>query len=430
MQKRKTNVILAGAVMAALPISAYSAVNVNYTIDPNVSNFLLTSSASPGTFVSLASVTGASYNATNNTLTIPQGYDFVFGVDGQVSGTSTAHSLPAQGISEFGIGLNNSNASIASVSTGGAGNTAGTPIGGYYSGGNPVYATIFKGDVSFGPEISATGGVATNTAIGDGSTATDIKQTNTAALTYGSSAPALMATYIEFDTTGTAGTDVISIAGVAGSTSFTYTSASATKTLTITGDGGTSNVSSGTALTVIVSPSTTGATTQNIISLTTSTPSTYGSALNGLTVNGSSAAGYAVTSETITATNKAYAPVTWNVAPTSGTEAYALKLSSSSEDTNLIADINAQSATDGGIVASAVGGIYSTPFSGYDIVITEPGSINTSALTNLGFDLSQTTDGSGITVTGVAAVPEPATAAGLVIGAAGLLLGRRKGRTA
>jgi hypothetical protein len=44
----------------------------------------------------------------------------------------------------------------------------------------------------------------------------------------------------------------------------------------------------------------------------------------------------------------------------------------------------------------------------------------------LGVDFSSDSTTTGVTVTDVAAVPEPASAAGILLGAAGLLLGRRK----
>jgi hypothetical protein len=61
----------------------------------------------------------------------------------------------------------------------------------------------------------------------------------------------------------------------------------------------------------------------------------------------------------------------------------------------------------------------------YDVVIGIP-SVN-GGTSVLGLDLTQDTNlPAGLTVTDIAAVPEPASAAGLLIGASGLLLGRRK----
>jgi hypothetical protein len=61
----------------------------------------------------------------------------------------------------------------------------------------------------------------------------------------------------------------------------------------------------------------------------------------------------------------------------------------------------------------------------YDVVIGIP-SVN-GGTSVLGLDLTQDTNlPAGLTVTDIGAVPEPASAAGLLIGASGLLLGRRK----
>jgi len=64
-------------------------------------------------------------------------------------------------------------------------------------------------------------------------------------------------------------------------------------------------------------------------------------------------------------------------------------------------------------------------FPTYDIFLLTTGNPATTA-TNLGLDLSGETGVGGLNVTNVAAVPEPASAAGILLGATGLLLGRRK----
>jgi len=82
------------------------------------------------------------------------------------------------------------------------------------------------------------------------------------------------------------------------------------------------------------------------------------------------------------------------------------------------------------VVASAVTGVYTTLFPGYEVLLTESPGVSSSS--ELEFDFSSTGEQDsavpGLVLTGVAAVPEPATAAGVVMGAAGLLLGRRKNR--
>jgi hypothetical protein len=107
-------------------------------------------------------------------------------------------------------------------------------------------------------------------------------------------------------------------------------------------------------------------------------------------------------------------------------EVYALNIKvggadpTAAQDATIIADINANNT---GVTASTVTGQFATLFPGYDILLT--GSPNSSTA-SLGLDFTQETNVAGVTVADVAAVPEPASAAGILLGATGLLLGRRK----
>ena len=98
----------------------------------------------------------------------------------------------------------------------------------------------------------------------------------------------------------------------------------------------------------------------------------------------------------------------------------------------ILADINASGdSTGAGFATTVLGSAYAGLFPGYDILIPE---------TLIGdpyfaFDFSSTaSDGTDpnsgslgtVTVTSIASVPEPATAAGIVLGAGCLLLGRRQ----
>jgi hypothetical protein len=124
-------------------------------------------------------------------------------------------------------------------------------------------------------------------------------------------------------------------------------------------------------------------------------------------------------------------------------EVYALKLSvngvaaTTSQIATIISDIQTsiggQSNASLGIasVTTVAGSPYASLFGGYSIIVTD-----TSVDPYFAFDFSSsgsdTTDADSalgpVTVTSIAAVPEPATAAGVILGAAGLLLGRRKNR--
>jgi hypothetical protein len=99
----------------------------------------------------------------------------------------------------------------------------------------------------------------------------------------------------------------------------------------------------------------------------------------------------------------------------------------------IIADIDGSSSNvSTGGVTTVAGSPYASLFPGYDIIV--PTSIAGGSSPYFAFDFSNAdgTDSDSatgqVTVTSIAAVPEPATAAGLVLGAAGLLLGRRKNR--
>jgi hypothetical protein len=117
-------------------------------------------------------------------------------------------------------------------------------------------------------------------------------------------------------------------------------------------------------------------------------------------------------------------------------EIYALKLlvggtaPTTTQMNSIVADIGGQSATDGvSTVASLIGGPTGLAgqiaglFPGYDLMLTVTSGTTTPFL---GFDFSQETNVAGVVVTNIAAVPEPASAAVLLIGSASLLLGRRK----
>jgi len=97
---------------------------------------------------------------------------------------------------------------------------------------------------------------------------------------------------------------------------------------------------------------------------------------------------------------------------------------------SIIADIEGSDSNISSGVTTVLGSPYAALFPGYDIIV--PTSIAGGSTPYFAWDFSSATDSDtalgAVTVTSVAAVPEPATAAGLVLGAAGLLLGRRKNR--
>jgi hypothetical protein len=130
--------------------------------------------------------------------------------------------------------------------------------------------------------------------------------------------------------------------------------------------------------------------------------------------------------------NKFYVQAT-GFNPATDVEVYALDLihtgagdTTPAEEATVASEINASqtgTAVTAVSFANAPASLQAL-FPTYDIFLTTTGATNSPM--NLGLDFSVETGVGGLSVTNVAAVPEPASAAGVLLGAAGLLLGRRK----
>jgi len=456
MQKR-SYAILAGAALAAAPAISKAVPSITFSYDTFTASNIEYSTAS--TFP-----TGSSTTTTilNNAVTIPINDYFRFGVDAVVGNNPNAASggafdqansvtEPATlGLATFGFLFNNSNPAILAPVGTGAPAFALTKF-------PAAVASPGKGEIAIGTvgQIGAAGqflsGVPGNiTSYNPTSTATYADVNSFAS-------NSLIFSNVVYKAGAISGQSVITANIPAGADSAvildpSYTSAATntnapdyigTQTVNVTNLAAlTVNVTGGTGTTVTAG-------SQKIISLVTGTaptgtpPNGYGSAAMGtLTVQNAGGPGK-------------YFPGYFNIpgGATSGFIALAGFLPGdapeiaiqvaiggvvlSPTDTRLaaiIADIKGSDANISTGVTTVAGSPFAGIFPGYDILL--PSSIAATGspffafdFSNSGTDLSDTDVALGpVTVTSIAAVPEPATAAGVILSAAGLLLGRRKKR--
>jgi hypothetical protein len=177
-------------------------------------------------------------------------------------------------------------------------------------------------------------------------------------------------------------------------------------------------------LVTAVIPAVTTSGPKPIVSLTAQGSQTIaGTSLPLLHVVGSNGS-YVLAHDSVANLATANAEVT-GFSPAGDSETYALKLNGSptpAQITTIIADINASSATDG-VLALVPTADIAALVPGYQIELTA--TTSKSGDQNIGFDFTQETNVAGVTVSDIVAVPEPASI-GLLMGASGLILGRRK----
>jgi len=454
MRNRKSYATLAAATLAAAPLAGKAA-TITFSYEPTVTY---------GTNAAITLGTGTA-TITGNGVTIPAGDFFKFNVDVLVTGNPNSEASgpynavvpqPANlGLTGFGFDITDS---------------APTNVVPRAVGGNAVVTVTGNGnayDISAkGAANTSTGEVGTSLApLSGGFLAGNAAASNPATLyriTLGAGTAQPIFTGLVYQAltgskaiitpTLTSGSVAYAIVGSAGTSSTppTYLGHQATgadvinalPALTVNGGG------------VTTTP------THNIINLTSATQAggNYGVQLtSGAGANQATFAPNTPVAGTINVTKggaNSYTPGFANgvSGATAGTgaitdftaisgfaagdqEIYALKLlvGSSAPTTtqinSIVADIGGQSATDGvSTVASLLGspsglaGQIASLFPGYDLMLTvSPGTTTPF----LGFDFSQETNVAGVVVTNIAAVPEPASAAILLIGSS-LLLGRRK----
>lgn len=399
-----------------------------------------------------------------NSITVSPGATVTFGVQVLVSDpnstvayhgvydstpTSGAHHFiqPANlGLASFGYGFSTSDATNAPLDVS---NVA-----------LDLTGTLFGGSTGTGTEINVPGNVDIGTITGNG-LAGNVSPTTAAAaapLGYGGGTAAELFNTLQVDLSATAsGTYTITPNTQDGYFAYVaYNSGGTTSTLkpsyknvTVTT---TDTLTVLPALTIVVQASTSSVSVHPIISLVAGSgnvQTNYGSGVGTLALTGVGHGSYNVATANFAETQTGSVSVT-GFNPVTDEEIYALKLSNGSGAilnnstnqagilTNVMNDINGQNGNatptlaQGTIVASLVTGVFSSLFPGYDILLTVNGFSATSGA-ELGFDFSSDpgevyAPDQGLSVTSVAAVPEPATAAGIVLGAAGLLLGRRRNK--
>jgi hypothetical protein len=203
------------------------------------------------------------------------------------------------------------------------------------------------------------------------------------------------------------------------------------------------------ALSFSSGPGSSSTVANKIISLTSAAPTSYGTKLTqGAGANQATFdnGGSADSTIHVLGSNSSYVPGHANAvggagngqnlfnveatgwSPNTDQEVYALNIKVNGLDPTagqisaIINDINGSNT--GNVTAGPVSGQFAAVFPGYDILLTA--AAGTLSPEFLGVDFSSDSTTTGVTVTDVAAVPEPASAAGILLGAAGLLLGRRK----
>ncbi len=456
MRTRKYGV-LAAAAMASVPAISHASIAVTFSYD--TSTLMYSTSSNFATFTAVPIVGGA--------VSVPVNDYFRFGVDVSVTGDTNPSSggtydqtngstQPANlGLAAFGFAFNLSSpvTTLAPFQRG-----AGTQASPYTS--RAAVSTSF-GTTSQGNVNILTGQVGTGGAYLSGGNNVNVVGTtsNYPVITVGAGSGGTQAfTNLIYKAGPAAGQSTITAIIPTGADAITILDPTYTPSTSTPPDyvpattGFTTNNLPALVVNVTGGAATTGS--NRIVSLVTT-----GSAPTGTAPNGYGSTPLGTLSVQFAGGSGKYFPGYLNIsggatsgyvavkgfAPGDSPEIYALQVAIggvvlSPTDTRLaaiITDIKAGDDTTSinnlGVTAVS-GSPYASLFPGYDILV--PSSVAGGAAPYFAFDFSSagtdTTYGDpalgNITVTAIAAVPEPATAAGVILGAAGLLLGRRKNR--
>ena len=446
---RKVYGILAAAVTAtAIPVMA-SAATVTYTFD----SADLEVSTDGGNSFNPVQYTGT---LTNPVVTVPVGSIFELGVDADVTNNvnagkgvgydSVKHNQPTNlGLLQYQVGLTASAPTIAALADNGAGQTTANINANFTS--NQA-AGVLDG---MGGTSATLGVSGTNIVTGTLVTST----VNIAKVGYAGGVAAEIFNSLEINAV-TAGTATFQLTDLDGGLQYATNTTPGTATPLVgptytntTFNPATDTLGTLPKITLIVGSGTTSPTATPIISLTagTTAPTGFGTQLttanatfspatpvaNSINVagaNGSYTPGFASVNASGGATS-GYVQIS-GFNPAADKEVYALKLDiggatvaqTDSRLSTIVTDINASLATDGVTASLLTGTTLGSALPTYDIELTSTGT--GAAQDILGFNFVGETNIAGVTVTAVAAIPEPASMGLLALGATGLLAGRRR----
>jgi hypothetical protein len=443
MLKRK-NMLVAAAAVAAAPLAAQAAINVTFGYDTTVTY----SASSSFTASSTVAISG-------NGFSVPASDYFKFNVNAAVTGDTNAASggsfdtangtlQPANlGLTSFGINFVN-----------------GTAISPLVSGSNTSTVTIpasLKYDISAkGTANTLQAGTPSSPISGGYNTGLVTKTAFTSAthgyrLTLGSTAKTDIFTGLIYKAGASAGVSTIvpniPAAGVA--YAFLQSAGSSSQFPTYTSDTvGTNTGDTLTSLPTLTVNVTGGAITgNNIVSLTSTAPTNtaptaYGATSLGTVTATGTASSYKAGTLVITPTGTGFVNGVLSGTPTVPTEIYALDIESSAGGVTAPTDLAAiAAAMQTALVAQGFAGstVSLTPPTGnpfpagpagtpgYDVFLTINGLTQAQLSSDfLGFDLTEGASFSTDKVAAVALVPEPTSAAFLLVGASSLLMGRRR----
>jgi hypothetical protein len=447
MLKRK-QIVLAGAVLAAMPLVSRAAVTVAYQFDPN--DFMY---SADGLFDDTITPINTGTTA-NPVFTVPFSStgEFAIGLDADVTGDTnpasgtgydTTHATKQSallGITSWQVGLTDSAQTKAAVNNqGGSTSTAAVD--------NPPFAANqASGNTNASGGITASTGVAgaLNLAGNKVSTAAQIANTD-----YGAGAFAELFNGLQISTLA-AGQAVFTLTDLDTALQYAHNTSVGTSTVAPTYVdqtfiAGTDTLATLPTLTLNMTGVVTG---NNIVSLTSTAPANtaptaYGAtSLGTVTATGTASSYKAGTLVLGTATGTGFVNGVLSGTPTIPTEIYALDIENAAGGVTAPTDLAAiAAAMQAALVAQGFTGSTvsltppnSNPFPagpagtpGYDVFLTISGLTQAQLSSDfLGFDLTEGSSFSTDKVAAVALVPEPASAAFLLVGASGMLMGRRR----